>query len=150
MTTSPHLILVHDTKGRPSAAEFEVIIEEIKSLAEQNSEPRIFTPHLWLKVERDVPRQIAGLALVGVDRVLRIELPDLFNVATIPDLIVAHYQETNGHTPFFGKITGYYFHYLEGKCLVYSIEGEALHAVNEMPRHYGKLATISFNNTKQL
>jgi hypothetical protein len=107
-----------------------------------------FSPHLWLKVERDIPSQIFIVALVGVPELLRINLPNLVSLDTIEQMIRDHFAalRENKHgrkvVNCFGKVLGYYHHYEYGKCNEYDTNGKKTGHLGALPPHYGEVATL--------
>jgi hypothetical protein len=144
-TDIPYLKLVHDTRGGPTDRELEIKQWEIEEDVRVNIEVDTgFVSHLWRKVEREKPNQIAALALIGVDKILRKNIPHNINTWMIPALIRKDYQNENGNVPFFGKITGYYLHQRPGLSFEFDTEGTQLAVHLNSPPHYGEKAAIEF------
>ena len=114
-----------------------------------------FSPHFWLKVERNIPSQIFIVALVGVPKLLKVELPHLISVDRIPQIIRNHYEllRENENGSFkvvtcFGRVLGYYYHFENGKCQEYDVCGELIGGLNGMPAHYDQEATLEIEGRK--
>ena len=114
-----------------------------------------FSPHLWLKVERDVPSQIFIVALVGVPKLLKVELPHLVTIDRIRQGIRNHHallgEDEKGSykvLPCFGRVLGYYYHYKKGKCQEYDVCGELIGHLDNTPAHYGQKATLEIDGRK--
>lgn len=114
-----------------------------------------FSPHLWLKVERDIPSQIFIVALVGVPKLLKVELPRLVSVDHIPKIIRNHYDllRENEKGSFkvvtcFGRVLGYYYHHERGKCLEYDVCGELIGLLKGIPAHYDQEATLEIEGRR--
>ena len=114
-----------------------------------------FSPHLWLKVERDIPSQIFVVALVGVPKLLKVELPYLVSVDRIPQIIRHHYgllrEDDKGSSKVvtcFGRVLGYYYHYEKGKCQEYDVCGELIGQLIGIPAHYDQEATLEIDDRK--
>ena len=115
-----------------------------------------FSPHLWLKVERDIPSQIFIVALVGVPKLLNVELPHLVSVDLIPQIIRDHYgllrEDEKGSykvVTCFGRVLGYYYHYEKGKCQEYDVCGAVIGQLNSIPAHYEQEATLEIGGRKK-
>jgi hypothetical protein len=73
-----------------------------------------FRPHLQIQTERTVPSPIFLAALMTVERLRRVRLPDVVASAD-PDerdeivraAIITHYRENSGQVLAFGRVTGY-------------------------------------------
>lgn len=113
-----------------------------------------FSPHLWLKVERSTPSQIFIVALVGVPKLLRINLPYLISQDTIGKLICEHHaalrEDGEGWkvVDCFGRVIGYYHHYEFGQCHEYDTSGKLIGYLGEIPPHYGEEATLMIDSKK--
>lgn len=114
-----------------------------------------FSPHLWLKVERNTPSQIFIAALVGVPKLLNVELPHLVSVDRIPQIIRNHYgllrEDEKGSykvVTCFGRVLGYYYHYEKGKCQEYNVCGKPISHLDNTPAHYGQKATLEIDGRK--
>jgi hypothetical protein len=115
----------------------------------------VFSPHLWLKVERDIPSQIFIVALVGVPKLLNVELPHLVSVDRIPQIIRNHYgllpedeKGTSRVVTCFGRVRGYYYHDEKGKCQEYDVRGALIGQLMGIPAHYEQEATLEIDGRK--
>jgi hypothetical protein len=110
-----------------------------------------FSPHLWLKVERSIPSQIFIVALVGVPKLLRIDLPNLISLDTIEQMIRVHHAALREGSQgwkvvdCFGMVLGYYYHYEYGKCHEYDVNGKRIGFSENLPPHYGEAAALSID-----
>lgn len=118
---------------------------EIHSLLDQLD----LVPHLWLKVERDMPSQIFIVALVGVPSILMVALPRLLSMETIGTIVRDHYatlrvadQGEGKMVPCFGRVLGYYYHHAPGVCHEYNVCGDLIGYYDGFPPHYGEIATL--------
>jgi hypothetical protein len=108
-----------------------------------------FSPHLWLKVERSIPSQIFIVALVGVPKLLRIDLPNLISLDTIEKIICEHHAALRVDArgvkvvDCFGAVLSYYYHYEYGNCLEYDFTGKQIGVLHRLPDHFEQVATLS-------
>ena len=104
-----------------------------------------FRPHLQVQTERRVPSPIFVAALLTVERLRIIRLPDealTDNEARdriIKPMIIEHWRENNGHVPAFGGITGYILVSIAGYGSVdfglpFSITGDRAGAMQKVKR----------------
>lgn len=73
-----------------------------------------FRPHIQIQTERSVPSPIFVAALLTVERLKIVRLPEAFVSAeqherdeTVRAAIIQHYSESSGRVPAFGGVTGY-------------------------------------------
>ena len=101
-----------------------------------------FAPHIWLKVERDIPSPIFPVAMMGVPRLLQVPLPCVFALDKLHDYFLAHYatlMPVKGGLAVhcFGRCMGYYYHYELGKCIEFDLDGHEIGHHETVPPHYG-------------
>lgn len=145
-TKKPYLRLLHSIKGDLTVKKIEETKKEIDEKVQNNNNyDKDFVPHLWRKVERKMPKQISIFALIGVEKVFKINLPHNISLNMIPALIRKDYKLENGEALFFGKITGYYLHQNIGRSFEFDTKGELIAIHSCSPPHYGEKATIEFN-----
>lgn len=105
-----------------------------------------FRPHLQVQTERRVPSPIFVAALLTVERLRIIRLPDEALTDNehardhiIKPIIIEHWRENNGHVPAFGGITGYILVSIAGYGSVdfglpFSITGDRAGAMQKVKR----------------
>ena len=107
-----------------------------------------FEPHLWLKVEREVPRPIFAVAFIGVANLLRVPLPRLFAYEQLHAHFLSHYEslwpvEGGRRVTSYGLCTGYYYHYRYGHTIEFDTQGVEVGRWERVPPHYEAKATLT-------
>jgi hypothetical protein len=100
-----------------------------------------FKKHIWLKVERDVPRPIFVVALTGRETWLHVSLPDDVKEPEVHNHFMNHYRTLNcmdipGRIPCYGNCLGYYFHFAPGKTVEFDLSGREVARHEDFPPHY--------------
>ena len=107
-----------------------------------------FEPHLWLKVEREIPRPIFVVAFIGVANLLRVPLPRLFAYEHLHTYFLSHYETLRSvdggqAVTSYGLCTGYYYHYQHGCTIEFDTTGDEVGRWERVPPHYDARATLT-------
>ena len=107
-----------------------------------------FEPHLWLKVEREIPRPIFVVAFIGVANLLRVPLPRLFAYEHLHTYFLSHYETLRSvdggrAVTSYGLCTGYYYHYQHGCTIEFDTTGDEVGRRERVPPHYAARATLT-------
>jgi hypothetical protein len=112
-----------------------------------------FQPHIWLKVERDVPCPIFVIGLTGRTRWLQIPLPDACKPENVHQYFRQHYQNlhilnTQRIVTCYGECLGYYYHYAPRRTIEYDVNGNEIDRHDSYPPHYlAKAEIMSMDGT---
>jgi len=99
---------------------------------EHDMSENLFSPHLIIKVSQKVPSPILIAALVGVEKILKIDLPKYIlelslhkQISVVRKVIREHFKQSQGQTmaKCFGSIEGYFFKYSAEKSLLFDTQG---------------------------
>ena len=105
-------------------------ISDAEKQAEADAEAawrRSFRPHGIIETEKSIPEPIFIAALMGTEKLKRIELDDTAQDAALLEQMIVrtrdHMAEWNGSIPAFGKATGIVVNYTPDKAVRYDLEG---------------------------
>ena len=116
------------------------LIEELKHEDEVRKyhRRRHFSPYVYIKPERGIPRSITTIAFIGDDQFKRIRLPagipfltDGEQIALVRDTIGKHYSKTGGSDQMFGRITGYIYRKTYDFSIAFEPDGRIIYATTE-------------------
>jgi len=100
-----------------------------------------FTPHAIIVTERTVPSPIWAAAVIGVDRLLRLELDVSLPPSTfvrqamngLRDRLLEFSEESGGSTtslPAFGRVVGFVINYFADRAVRHDLDGSVVEVLS--------------------
>ena len=97
----------------------------------ETASARPFRPHAIIATERTVPSPIFAAALVGVEKILRIDFDTSRPEETYLDQVMAKMPD---HTIAFGRPVGVTINYAPDRAIRYDLKGKAIEELSEAVR----------------